>query len=245
MKDRSELAFRFPAAVQPTFVSPQAFAALQPLSNVLALALRPTGDYVWYNDAFADFAAGVTGGIRPTSIFQVMPRAHAEERLTAVEPVMRTGKPFRYYQFFAGMRRLTTAVPLDPSQVGGPACLITMVPEVLSTPASDGIEVLQHADLHELRELSKRELIVLRLTAEGLSASECALAEHRSVKTIENQLGSIHLKLGIGNRAELTRFACERGLLGFSREQWGGIVEMSKHVHMSEECEECRHACVA
>ena len=61
--------------------------------------------------------------------------------------------------------------------------------------------------------LSDREREVLRLIAEGCTYKEMAKLLTVSVKTIETYRESIKGKLGLNTRAELVRYALEKGLL--------------------------------
>jgi len=61
--------------------------------------------------------------------------------------------------------------------------------------------------------LSDREREVLRLIAEGCTYKEMAKLLAVSVKTIETYRERIKEKLGLNTRAELVRYALERGLL--------------------------------
>ena len=62
--------------------------------------------------------------------------------------------------------------------------------------------------------LSEREREVLRLIAEGRTYKEMAELLALSVKTIESYRERIKEKLGLNTRAELVRYALEKGLLG-------------------------------
>ena len=61
--------------------------------------------------------------------------------------------------------------------------------------------------------LSDRESEVLRLIAEGLSYKEMAQRLGISAKTVETYRERIKEKLNLGSRAELVRYALDRGLL--------------------------------
>jgi DNA-binding CsgD family transcriptional regulator/tetratricopeptide (TPR) repeat protein len=79
-----------------------------------------------------------------------------------------------------------------------------------AVPASSGGEPY----LQRLTEqLSKREVEVLRLVAEGLTAPQVAERLYLSVRTVENHLRSIYGKLNVSTRAAATRIAVEHGLL--------------------------------
>ncbi|HBA40420.1 MAG: DNA-binding response regulator [Deltaproteobacteria bacterium RIFCSPLOWO2_12_55_13] len=64
------------------------------------------------------------------------------------------------------------------------------------------------------RGLSDREREVLRLIAEGRTYKEMAKLLAVSVKTIETYRERIKEKLGLHTRAELVRYALEKGLVG-------------------------------
>ena len=61
--------------------------------------------------------------------------------------------------------------------------------------------------------LSARELEVLQLTAQGLTAREVGKKLTISSNTVERHRANIMSKLGVSNRAELIRYAIRRGLL--------------------------------
>ena len=62
--------------------------------------------------------------------------------------------------------------------------------------------------------MSPREIEVLRLLALGHTNAEMADRLHLSARTVETHRARIMRKLGRRSRAELTRYALERGLLG-------------------------------
>jgi two-component system response regulator NreC len=65
--------------------------------------------------------------------------------------------------------------------------------------------------------LSARELQVLELLAQGYTNQEIGERLHLSVKTVETYRLRISDKLGLRGRANLTRYAADMGLVGFSR----------------------------
>jgi two-component system response regulator NreC len=76
-------------------------------------------------------------------------------------------------------------------------------PDWQRTPASDEPEPL----------LSPREQEVLRLVALGYTNQQAADMLYLSVKTVETYRGRLMAKLGLRNRAELVRYALQRGML--------------------------------
>ncbi|MGH7895173.1 MAG: response regulator [Candidatus Binatia bacterium] len=65
-----------------------------------------------------------------------------------------------------------------------------------------------------LRQLSRREITVLEMVAQGHTNQEIATRLALSVKTVETYRARVMDKLALRNRAELVRFAIEQGLLG-------------------------------
>ena len=61
--------------------------------------------------------------------------------------------------------------------------------------------------------LTARELEVIRLSAEGLSAAGIAERLHVSVYTIKNHKQNIYEKMGVGNNAEMLRMANQLGIV--------------------------------
>ena len=70
----------------------------------------------------------------------------------------------------------------------------------------------QVTGLGELKELTRRELEVLALIGQGLTAKEIAELMHRSVKTVENHRIALGAKLKKSNKVELALMARAAGL---------------------------------
>lgn len=67
-------------------------------------------------------------------------------------------------------------------------------------------------DVERLNQLTKRELEILRLVAQGLSDAQIAERLVLSPRTINAHLTSVYRKLGVNSRSAATRFAIEHGL---------------------------------
>jgi DNA-binding NarL/FixJ family response regulator len=81
--------------------------------------------------------------------------------------------------------------------------------EAAATPADrDRQEVL--------RELSRREIAILRLLAQGEGNKEIGLKMNAAEQTIKNVVSTIYTKLGVDNRREARRFALETGLINLT-----------------------------
>lgn len=61
--------------------------------------------------------------------------------------------------------------------------------------------------------LSRRELEVLRLVADGMSAGEIATTLFISTRTAEHHVSHIYTKIGVANRAAATRWALKNGVV--------------------------------
>lgn len=64
---------------------------------------------------------------------------------------------------------------------------------------------------HGLRSLTRRELEVARLAAEGYTAAEVGRRLHIGDRTVESHLGAAYSKLGISSRLQLVRMASRLG----------------------------------
>ncbi|HEX6753060.1 MAG TPA: response regulator transcription factor [Solirubrobacterales bacterium] len=76
-----------------------------------------------------------------------------------------------------------------------------------------GARLAAGADARQADELSDRERDVLRLIALGHTNAEVAEQLFISIRTVESHRAHIQQKLGLSSRAELVRYALERGLV--------------------------------
>jgi DNA-binding NarL/FixJ family response regulator len=79
--------------------------------------------------------------------------------------------------------------------------------EVAVAPATNGSSVDEHPDL------TKRELEILRIVAEGHSNAELARMLWVTEQTVKFHLSNIYRKLDVANRTEASRWAQVNGLL--------------------------------
>lgn len=205
-------------------ITPADFDFFANVPGTYALALGEDLDFVWYNDEYARYFERRFGSRTIRSFRETMSQRAIDERVAYWRKIAAGEVCNEYCQLFDGSRRLTRVWSLDPVACGKPGWFVICSPEITRNPERTVLPFVHTSDLGDLKVLSTRELVALRLIAEGLNAQECAEVEHRSAKTIENQVASIYDKLSLGNRSELVRFACERGLLAFSREEWGKLV---------------------
>lgn len=70
----------------------------------------------------------------------------------------------------------------------------------------------------EKRTLTKREIEIVRLVADGYKNREVAEKLGISVKTVETHRANIMNKLALRNLAELIRYAIQKGLVRIDQE---------------------------
>ena len=85
-----------------------------------------------------------------------------------------------------------------------------MTRALLSSPTTPPSLALRN---HPLEELTRREIQVLSLIAQGYTNLQIADALVVSVRTVESHRANIMTKLGLHNRAELVQYAMTHGLL--------------------------------
>jgi len=73
---------------------------------------------------------------------------------------------------------------------------------------------MRRGTLSPAQSLSRRELEIVALVAQGLGTRKLAECLHISDKTVRNHLSSIYEKLGISDRVELALFAIQQDLTG-------------------------------
>jgi DNA-binding NarL/FixJ family response regulator len=86
-------------------------------------------------------------------------------------------------------------------------------PTGTTTRAREHLERLRRGESARADILTKRELEVVKLVAEGLSSPEIAGTLVISIKTVERHRANIIRKLGLRDRVELTKYAIRRGLV--------------------------------
>lgn len=149
---------------------------------------------------------------------EILPERFAREREAFIAQVFQTGMPLVYESVLRGIRQRVAVRLIEPPPGNEPLVSLVARPlvgsEEIEQTVGDG-ERLVEANLHDrgvLAKLTAREIEVLALIGEGLSAAEIARRLHRSVRTIEGHRERIGGKLGVANRVELARLAIRAGL---------------------------------
>jgi len=167
-----------------------------------------------------------------TTVGDILPTRAAQERMDVHRKVMDTLQVESHYRLIDDSRVLCTIFPLDEEAFGhrGVLVIVQDAPINARVEGDQVIPVLATPNLVELHSLSNRELEVLYFVATGMSTLEIAERINRANKTVEHHINSIHGKLGTHSRAQLVRFASERGIQSFSDEEWASIVQGARLV---------------
>lgn len=211
-------------------MSPSAFAPMNGLPGVAALARDEEFRLLWCNAFYATLNERTPDQMLGTSMANFMPPALARERELQMTPAVEEGRMVAYYQLWHGSRWYTRAWPLDPEAFGcrGTFVIIQSIAQDESVHHHDNghdAAVLSTGEFHELNVLSARELEVFYHIACGLTSAEIASLLFRSARTIEQHANQIYKKLGLSSRAQLTKFAVERGIIAFTSDEWQQIVQ--------------------
>ena len=181
------------------------------------------GRVVYLNERCAEiyFGPGVTPAqVMGKTLDELYPKPFVEERIALLRRVETEGKPILFRTFWRGRQHLAYIYPVRPGEAHeGPVTRVLVITrwvggDANESPIPDGVERLESEviDLGELGVLSPRELVVLALLGQGLSAKEAAAHVHRSEKTIQTQRDSISRKLHLKNRGELVKLVQHVGL---------------------------------
>ena len=146
------------------------------------------------------------------------PKSWAEERVRIIREIEETGKELILRTIWQGKQQFSWMRSLG-CEDGEPFRVLVVTRRLsggdeaeLLLKSEMGVVESEVAGLGELCLLTKRELEVLALIGQGLTAKEIAALMHRSVKTVENHRISLGAKLQKSNKVELALIAREAGL---------------------------------
>ncbi len=216
-----------PSTVRPIRMSPSRFAPLDTRADVAAAARDNSHRLLWCNEAYAKTVGSSLEELRGSDLRSLFGAAFADERAEFIAPTLERDAIVSYDQVLRGSRFLTRIFPLDSGEFGARGYFVLAEPCSTISPINGGqpLRSAKHGDLGPLAALTRRELEIFRLLAEGLTGAEIAAELHRSHKTIEFHTARILHTLSLRSRTELARMAAERGLMGFSREAWFGLAQ--------------------
>ncbi len=146
------------------------------------------------------------------------PKEWADERIRLIREIEETGKEMILRTIWQGKQQFSWMRSLG-NEDGEPFRVLVVTRRVgaggeagLLLDSEMSVVESEVAGLGELCVLTKRELEVLALIGQGLTAKEIAELMHRSVKTVENHRISLGAKLQKSNKVELALIAREAGL---------------------------------
>lgn len=211
---------------RPLLMSPERFGPMDNRTDVSAVARDERLRLLWCNTTYASTFDSTPEALKGSGMDALFSRAFVEERSTLIAPALERQSVVAYDQVVRGSRYLTRVWPLDQSAFGVRGFFVVAEPCSTSRPVGMAVpfSTAAEADLGDLGALTRRELEIFRLLAEGLTGQEIATVLHRSHKTVEFHTARILRTLEMRSRTELARLAAERGLLGFSRESWFRIA---------------------
>ncbi len=208
------------------------------MPGIVAVARDEQMRSFWCTTGFTRILRSVesTEDLMGKTLHDVLSKQAADEREILYRQVIETKQTHSHYQFSDDARVICTIYPLDEQAFGhrGVLGLVKDAPADVRLSAEYEIPVLSTPNLRELDALTARELEVLHFVAKGMSTPEIAKHLCRSPKTIENQINSTHTKLETHSRAQLVRYACERGIQSFSDDEWAAIVKGNRLVHKEQ-----------
>lgn len=210
-----------------TLMSPSRYAPFDTRADVAVAARDDKHRLLWCNSAYAATVGSDLERLKGSNLQSLFGIAFADERAGLIAPAIERQAMVTYDQIVRGSRYLTRIYPLDPTAFGTTGYFVLAEPCSTAKPLLNGntLTSARHGDLGDLAALTRRELEIFRLLAEGLTGAEIATTLHRSPKTVEFHTARILHALSLRNRTELARLAAERGLLGFTREAWFQVAQ--------------------
>ena len=180
----------------------------------------------WCNETYSRFGGFPREKIIGTRLSDFIAEPAAKDRERSYEIAINENRPVSNIQFNGDDRMISTIFPIDEESFGhkGVLCMIQEAPKTYTIELDEVEHIVKSPVFSKLAPLSTAELRVLYYLASGSSTQEISSQLFRSMKTIENQISSIHKKLGTSSRGELVKFASGRGIERYSPEEWESII---------------------
>jgi len=209
-----------------TAAMPGSLSVLDGVAGMCSIVRDQEFKIRWCNDRCATFQGIPKDEMEGTTFRDFLPMMAAEEREDLHREVRESREAISFVQFFSARRMYCRAMPIDSTAFGfdGTLSMAIEAPQPIADISETPIRVLKFPQLAALSVLTNVELRTLYDLACGRSNNDTALRHFRSVRTIENHVESIHRKLGTPTRSALVRFATERGVHGFTPDEWDTIV---------------------
>ena len=212
-------------------MSPDSFEPFDGMPGFAAVALDNSMRILWCNEEFARVHGSTPAQVVGSDLASKIATPMAKEREALARPAMDDGKSVSFVQLDRGIRWLTRVWPLDTQAFGKPGVFMVLKQGTVRrdrNAAAASLPLAKVGDLGELDVLTPRELEVFYYLAAGMTVADIGELLHRSPKTVERHLESLHRKMNFKNRAELVREAVERGLVAFTPEEWSWFVNCKR-----------------
>lgn len=189
-------------------------------ASTTAMALLREDGLLMYRNPAAAKLFGMTRDVDDPvgrNIREWGPPGFAQERIDLMSKLVREGKDGLVRDIWQG-EQLLTHLRLLPPQSGQEFRMFLTVHERAHGPkrADEFPGVVFHdgqtQDLGSLALLSPRELEILALVGEGLTAAQIAAKVHRSEETVNTHKAALLRKLGCQNATQLALVAYKAGL---------------------------------
>jgi DNA-binding CsgD family transcriptional regulator len=156
------------------------------------------------------------GNVAGRSLAELLGVEHASERLQHIANVLDSNRVVAMEDMLRGKRLQCVLRPCPPIRGERPTKVIAVAHlSALYAGTQNGYPTVRTrtTDGGRLKDLTAKELEILRLIGTGMSTQEIADALGRSVKTVEWHRVSLGEKLGVDNRVLLARIAIAAGLV--------------------------------
>lgn len=221
---------RFIAGFHP--MGPEDFAPFDGMPGLCGLARDRSSRLLWCNREYAMACEQPTERLLGTTLADIMPSKAADERTRANEYATAHNCMVEYYQVYRGARWLTRVFPLRERAFSRPGCFVIHLRTTARDVASRQRSFVETPELGQLSVLTRRELEVIYCLACAMDVKTIASTVHRSVQTINDHIKSIHRKLNISSRTQLMKLVVEKGIQGFTLEEWEIIAQVAKSLRV-------------
>ena len=211
-------------------IVPDTLKLLEQLTSSACLIRNEHYQLVWCNEAYERLSGETLEEMQGSSLHDYLPTDSADEREATYAEALRTQSILRVIQFGADERMLSVMIPIDSKAFGyrGVLTILQHATNIGKLISDDYDIVLRTPCMIDLAQLSTSELRVLYHISLGKVTRDIAITLERATRTIENQIASIHSKLKTNSRAELVKYVVDRGIHGFSEEEWELIIKAER-----------------
>jgi DNA-binding CsgD family transcriptional regulator len=215
---------------QTPTITPELLSILEWLSGTGWILRDDAFVAVWCNDAYARFNGLKPADIVGTRLRDFISEEAAQDREASYTIAIEERRPVTNIQFNGDSRTLSIVFPIDKESFGhsGVLCMIQEAPRVIDHDLDIIDTIIKSPVLNRLVSLSIAELRILYYLAGGNSTTQISKTLSRSAKTIENQIASIHKKVGTTTRGELVQFVCGRGIEKYTPDEWEAIINSER-----------------